>query len=80
MKSFKAHDFAKAGSDKKGELEEMEMHIDLHPTTSTSSYIMVETMSLVKAVVLFQKAWRQTLVCDDAEDTRGTTLPMLYMC
>jgi chloride channel 7 len=62
MKSFKAHDFAKAGSGKGVKLEdleiteeEMEMYVDLHPITNTSPYTVVETMSLAKAAVLFRE-------------------------
>lgn len=60
MGSFKAHDFAKAGSGKGVKLEdldideeEMEMFVDLHPITNTSPYTVVETMSLAKAAILF---------------------------
>nr|TKS10943.1 Chloride channel protein CLC-c [Populus alba] len=76
MKSFKAHDFAKAGSGKGVKLEdleiteeEMEMYVDLHPITNTSPYTVVETMSLAKAAVLFSRTWPETLVCG-AQDTR----------
>ncbi|KAG6780125.1 hypothetical protein POTOM_012979 [Populus tomentosa] len=62
MKSFKAHDFAKAGSGKGVKLEdleiteeEMEMYVDLHPITNTSPYTVVDTMSLAKAAVLFRE-------------------------
>ncbi|KDP42489.1 hypothetical protein JCGZ_00286 [Jatropha curcas] len=61
-KSFRAHDFAKAGSGKGVKLEdlditeeEMEMYVDLHPITNTSPYTVVETMSLAKAAVLFRE-------------------------
>ncbi|CAL1384809.1 unnamed protein product [Linum trigynum] len=62
MRRFKAHDFAKAGSGKGVQLEEldisdeeMEMFVDLHPITNTSPYTVVETMSLAKAAVLFRE-------------------------
>ncbi|KAE9602070.1 hypothetical protein Lal_00040758 [Lupinus albus] len=62
MRKFKAHDFAKAGSGKGINLEdldisedEMEMYVDLHPITNGSPYTVLETMSLAKAAVLFRE-------------------------
>ncbi|KAL2254274.1 chloride channel protein CLC-c [Sesamum indicum] len=62
LRFFHAFDFAKPGSGKglKVEdldlsVEEMEMYVDLHPITNTSPYMVVETMSLAKAAVLFRE-------------------------
>ncbi|XP_050209981.1 chloride channel protein CLC-c [Mercurialis annua] len=62
LKTFKAHDFAKAGSGKGVKLEDLdfteeetEMYIDLHPITNTSPYTVLETMSLAKAAILFRE-------------------------
>lgn len=62
MRSFRARDFAKAGSGKGVKLEdldirkdEMDMYVDLHPITNTSPYTVVETMSLAKAAILFRE-------------------------
>ncbi|KAF5727646.1 Chloride channel CLC-c -like protein [Tripterygium wilfordii] len=59
---FAAFDFAKAGSGKGINLEdvdieeeEMEMFVDLHPITNASPYTVVETMSLAKAAILFRQ-------------------------
>ncbi|XP_057420552.1 chloride channel protein CLC-c isoform X2 [Lotus japonicus] len=67
---LKAHDFAKPGSGKGIEVddldisvEEMEMYVDLHPITNRSPYTVVETMSLAKAALLFRDlALRHLLV------------------
>ncbi|KAK6159674.1 hypothetical protein DH2020_003055 [Rehmannia glutinosa] len=62
LRIFHAFDFAKAGSGKGLKVEdldlseeEMEMYVDLHPITNTSPYMVVETMSLAKAAVLFRE-------------------------
>ncbi|KAL6545689.1 hypothetical protein OROGR_009563 [Orobanche gracilis] len=62
LRTFHAFDFAKAGSGKGMKVddldlseEEMEMYVDLHPITNTSPYMVVETMSLAKAAVLFRE-------------------------
>ncbi|XP_044488082.1 chloride channel protein CLC-c-like isoform X2 [Mangifera indica] len=62
MRSFRARDFAKAGSGKGVKLEdldirkdEMDMYVDLHPITNASPYTVVETMSLAKAAILFRE-------------------------
>lgn len=62
LRVFHAFDFAKAGSGKGLKVEdldlseeEMEMYVDLHPITNTSPYMVVETMSLAKAAVLFRE-------------------------
>ncbi|OWM84839.1 hypothetical protein CDL15_Pgr027626 [Punica granatum] len=62
VRTFKAHDFAKAGLGRGLKLEdlnindeEMEMYVDLHPITNTSPYTVVETMSLAKAAILFRE-------------------------
>lgn len=62
LQKFAAFDFAKAGSGKGVKLEdldiedeEMEMYVDLHPITNTSPYMVVETMSLAKAAILFRQ-------------------------
>ncbi|PIN10391.1 Cl- channel CLC-7 and related proteins (CLC superfamily) [Handroanthus impetiginosus] len=62
LKFFHAFDFAKAGSGKGLKVEdldlseeELEMYVDLHPITNTSPYMVVETMSLAKAAVLFRE-------------------------
>ncbi|XP_057785381.1 chloride channel protein CLC-c isoform X2 [Salvia miltiorrhiza] len=59
---FDAFDFAKPGlgkglkvGDVELTTEEMEMYVDLHPITNTSPYMVVETMSLAKAAVLFRQ-------------------------
>ncbi|KAF3444191.1 hypothetical protein FNV43_RR13881 [Rhamnella rubrinervis] len=59
---FAAFDFAKPGSGKGIKLEdldiaeeEMDMYIDLHPIANTSTYTVVETMSLAKAAILFRQ-------------------------
>eukprot|EP01018_Ginkgo_biloba_P024751 Gb_03967 [translate_table: standard] len=59
---FSSVDFAKAGSGKGINLEEIEisteeeeMFVDLHPFTDTSPYTVVETMSLAKALMLFRQ-------------------------
>lgn len=61
-KQFSADDFAKRGSGKHDDIEDikltaedMEMFIDLHPFTNTSPYTVVETMSLAKALILFRE-------------------------
>ncbi|XP_027159963.1 chloride channel protein CLC-c [Coffea eugenioides] len=62
LKRFHAFDFAKPGlgkglkvEDLEITAEEMEMYIDLHPITNTSPYMVVETMSLAKAALLFRE-------------------------
>ncbi|CAA0840036.1 Chloride channel protein CLC-c [Striga hermonthica] len=62
LRVFHAFDFAKAGSGKGLKIEdldlseeEMEMYVDLHPITNTSPYMVVETMSLAKAALLFRE-------------------------
>ncbi|GFP80459.1 chloride channel protein clc-c [Phtheirospermum japonicum] len=62
LRVFHAFDFGKAGSGKGLKVEDldlseedMEMYIDLHPITNTSPYMVVETMSLAKAAVLFRE-------------------------
>ncbi|KAL3620790.1 hypothetical protein CASFOL_035702 [Castilleja foliolosa] len=62
LRAFHAFDFGKAGSGKGLKVEdlelsgeEMEMYVDLHPITNTSPYMVVETMSLAKAAVLFRE-------------------------
>ncbi|KAK1592926.1 hypothetical protein Q3G72_032676 [Acer saccharum] len=62
LNRFAVFDFAKAGSGKgikvedlDIEEEEMDMYIDLHPITNTSPYMVVETMSLAKAAILFRQ-------------------------
>ncbi|KAA0056576.1 chloride channel protein CLC-b [Cucumis melo var. makuwa] len=35
--------------------EEMEMYVDLHPLTNTTSYTVMESMSVAKALVLFRQ-------------------------
>ncbi|GER38951.1 chloride channel [Striga asiatica] len=62
LRVFHAFDFAKAGSGKGLKVEdldlseeEMEMYVDLHPITNTSPYMVVETMSLAKAALLFRE-------------------------
>ncbi|XP_042468328.1 chloride channel protein CLC-c-like [Zingiber officinale] len=61
LQRFGAFDFAKAGSGKGVQLEdldiddeEMEMFVDLHPITNRSPYTVVESMPLSKAAVLFR--------------------------
>ncbi|KAJ1378929.1 Chloride channel, voltage gated [Sesbania bispinosa] len=62
LKQFSADDFAKNGSSKGEDIEdiqlteeEMDMFIDLHPFTNASPYTVVETMSLGKALTLFRE-------------------------
>ncbi|RZR83501.1 hypothetical protein BHM03_00010112 [Ensete ventricosum] len=62
LQRFGAFDFAKAGSGKGLQLqdlsileEEMDMFVDLHPITNKSPYTVVETMSLAKAAILFRE-------------------------
>ncbi|KAH7833489.1 hypothetical protein Vadar_006852 [Vaccinium darrowii] len=62
LSKFHAFDFAKPGSGKGLKLEdlemkeeEMELYVDLHPSTNTSPYMVVETMSLAKAAVLLRE-------------------------
>ncbi|KAI3445553.1 hypothetical protein Pfo_002218 [Paulownia fortunei] len=62
LRVFHAFDFAKPGSGKGLKVEdldlsedEMEMYVDLHPITNTSPYMVVETMSVAKAAVLFRE-------------------------
>ncbi|KAH9621381.1 hypothetical protein KSS87_007195 [Heliosperma pusillum] len=62
LKKFSPFDFAKPGTGKGLQLEdiditeeEMEMYIDLHPITNASPYTVVESMSLAKAQVLFRQ-------------------------
>ncbi|KAL3515761.1 hypothetical protein ACH5RR_022663 [Cinchona calisaya] len=62
LKRFHAFDFAKPGLGKGLKVEdleiteeEMEMYVDLHPITNVSPYIVVETMSLAKAALLFRE-------------------------
>ncbi|KAE8689214.1 putative chloride channel-like protein CLC-g [Hibiscus syriacus] len=43
--------------------EETEMYVDLHPITNTSPYVVVETMSVVKAAVLFRELGLQHMCC-----------------
>ncbi|KAK2655730.1 hypothetical protein Ddye_008782 [Dipteronia dyeriana] len=59
---FAVFDFSKAVSGKGIKVEdldieevEMEMYIDLHPITNTSPNMVVETMSLAKAALLFRQ-------------------------
>ncbi|ERN14339.1 putative chloride channel-like protein CLC-g isoform X1 [Amborella trichopoda] len=62
FKHFSFDDFAKRGSGKGDQIEdielsdeEMEMFVDLHPFANTSPYTVVETMSLAKALILFRQ-------------------------
>ena len=62
MDGFGAFDFAKAGSGKGLKIEElyftdeeMQMYVDLHSIANTSPYMVVETMSLAKAAILFRE-------------------------
>lgn len=62
LRMFDAFDFAKPGlgkglkvEDVEMSEEEMEMYVDLHPITNTSPYMVVETMSLAKAAILFRQ-------------------------
>ncbi|KAH6814824.1 chloride channel C [Perilla frutescens var. frutescens] len=64
LRFFDTFDFAKPGLGKglKVEdveevlsVEEMEMYVDLHPITNSSPHMVVETMSLAKAAVLFRQ-------------------------
>lgn len=62
LKMFDAFDFAKPGlgkglkvDDVELTAEEMEMYVDLHPITNSSPYMVVETMSLAKAAILFRQ-------------------------
>ncbi|XP_062093996.1 chloride channel protein CLC-c-like isoform X2 [Humulus lupulus] len=84
MRSFKAHDFAKAGSGKGIKLVdlditevEMEMYVDLHPVTNTSPYTVVETMSLAKAAVLFRQLGLRHLLVVPKTTGRPPTVGIL---
>lgn len=62
VERFSSVDFAKPGSGKGLNIEEIEisadeaeMFIDLHPFANTSPYTVVETMSLAKAQILFRQ-------------------------
>lgn len=62
LRMFDAFDFAKPGlgkglkvEDVEMSEEELEMYVDLHPITNTSPYMVVETMSLAKAAILFRQ-------------------------
>ncbi|KAL1534940.1 chloride channel protein CLC-c-like [Salvia divinorum] len=62
LRMFDSFDFAKPGLGKGlkvGDLDltadEMEMYVDLHPITNSSPYMVVETMSLAKAAILFRQ-------------------------
>ncbi|KAL4556194.1 hypothetical protein LXL04_038837 [Taraxacum kok-saghyz] len=62
LQKYHAFDFAKAGLGRGPKLEdlditpeEMEMYVDLHPITNTSTYTVAETMSLAKAAVAFRE-------------------------
>ncbi|XP_042006505.1 chloride channel protein CLC-c-like [Salvia splendens] len=62
LRRFDSFDFAKPGLGKGlkvGDLDltmdEMEMYVDLHPITNSSPYMVVETMSLAKAAILFRQ-------------------------
>ncbi|KAL1564874.1 chloride channel protein CLC-c [Salvia divinorum] len=62
LRTYDAFDFAKPGLGKGLKVididltpEEMEMYVDLHPITNSSPYMVVETMSLAKAAVLFRQ-------------------------
>lgn len=62
VRIFHAFDFAKPGLGKGLKVEdldiseeEMEMYVDLHPITNSSPYMVVDSMSLAKASILFRQ-------------------------
>lgn len=62
VRVFNAFDFAKPGLGKGLKVEdldiseeELDMYVDLHPITNSSPYMVVDTMSLAKASILFRQ-------------------------
>nr|CAD1825816.1 unnamed protein product [Ananas comosus var. bracteatus] len=83
-KQFSADDFAKRGSGKHDDIEDikltaedMEMFIDLHPFTNTSPYTVVETMSLAKAVILFREVGLRHLLVVPKSSSRAPIVGIL---
>nr|CAD1825746.1 unnamed protein product [Ananas comosus var. bracteatus] len=83
-KQFSADDFAKRGSGKHDDIEDikltaedMEMFIDLHPFTNTSPYTVVETMSLAKALILFREVGLRHLLVVPKSSSRAPVVGIL---
>ncbi|KAF5184688.1 Chloride channel protein [Thalictrum thalictroides] len=84
FKHFAADDFAKRGSGKSQNIEdieiteeEMEMYIDLHPFANTSPYTVVESMSLAKALKLFRETGLRHLLVVPKTSSRSPVVGIL---
>lgn len=83
---FSSDDFAKRGSGNSENIEdiqlteeEMDMFVDLHPFTNASTYTVVETMSLGKALTLFREVGlRHLLVIPKIPSVSRFALPYCH--
>ncbi|KAL5987624.1 hypothetical protein ACLOJK_035374 [Asimina triloba] len=83
-KGFSAVDFAKRGSGRGDQIEdieftaeEMEMFVDLHPFSNASPYTVVETMSLAKAHILFRQVGLRHLLVIPKSSGRSPVVGVL---